>query len=210
MKIILLTSLLFLGIDSIAQPTFGIHIGPTYTWHTVEAFGPSSTPDGIYRLGSTIGGSMGLTADFRLADAWQLATGLTFTSIGGTEQLGPIRDPHISRVNYLSLPFEFRYKAVTNLHVGIGAGAHILLWNDYNGVEDLIILAEADQWLDISGILGVHYDISDRFGAGIRYHHGLLSNFKDDIFYTDGNGKTIGEYGRYNKYIELRLTAQLF
>lgn len=210
MKTILLTALSFVVIHCIAQPTIGVHLGPTYTWHTVEAFGPSATPNGGYQLGATIGGSLGVTADFQLAESWQLATGLSFTSIGGEQQLGQNSDPHISRINYLTLPFEIRYEVIDKLHAGIGTGAHILLWNDYYGVEDLISLAGADQWLDISGILGLHYNISERFGAGIRYHHGFLSNFKDDLIFTDNNGNVMGEYGRYNKYLELRLTASLF
>lgn len=60
-----------------------------------------------------------------------------------------------------------------------------------------------DYRVEISGLIGLNYILSDKFDVGVRYNHGITKTSKTE--YTDNNGIPVGEAKEYNQYFQVLL-----
>ena len=58
-----------------------------------------------------------------------------------------------------------------------------------------------DNYFEISGLIGLNYNIIEKVDIGLRYSHGITYTRK--ITWTDENGKPLGESKEYNQYFQL-------
>jgi hypothetical protein len=122
------------------------------------------------------------------------------------------------RFNYLSLPATTRYYVTDVLYIGAGVETSILLSaksEDYLGETTDLIESGKDIGLEYSRLdAGLIFEIGgkilDRFGAQVRYIHGVGNVYQDNLAYTDINGEPINQDGKLrNRSLQLSITADL-
>lgn len=145
--------------------------------------GISYTSRPSYSLGLTIHDKLGEKLGIRLEPGY-IEKGATYKDAAtGKSDL---------RLHYLNLPFLLSYTPFNHFYVEAGPEFGYLF--DANN-------AAYDQALEISGILGLSYDIHERVNAGMRYSMGLTKIA--DISQTDAAGNEMASTKQYTQYFEV-------
>lgn len=187
----------YFGYDHIIRPYFGLRIGPAFTNVRSE--------DGFLDgSGIRTGVNVGIAAGFPVSPFTPLyfETGLTYTEKGGTGKASSGKFTY--RLNYLELPFVFKYKAhlapgfslqpYAGGYAAVGVGGKI---KDFHNRTAYSSFSSSSSDSFRRGDAGL------RFGCGLEFHHLYfdvaydlgLSNITRDGFDSAHNNSVMLNFG---------------
>jgi len=101
--------------------------------------------------------------------------------------------------NCIQMPVLAEYYILDKLFISIGPELSYLI-NGYATLRGEVY--DNSSWyenrLELSGVIGVNYRISDHFDIGLRYNHGIT--YTAQMTLTDLNGQGAGISSEYNQY----------
>lgn len=107
---------------------------------------------------------------------------------------------HKIMLHYVQLPLLTDFYVVDRFFVSIGPELGYLL-NAKTNQEGLYNVTDIfDNRFELSGVVGVNYNINKNFDIGLRFNHGITCI--DKITLTSDNGEITGESKLYNRYIQ--------
>lgn len=134
---------------------------------------------------------------------WGLSAEPGFIQKGGKIQnQQDNRDDDIKfKLNYIQLPILADFYLSDKIFLSVGPEFAYLI-NAKIKTKDFAndITDNYDNHFEISGLIGVNYNILENFDIGLRYNHGLTYTWK--VTYTDDAGYEMGEMKEYNQYFQ--------
>jgi hypothetical protein len=131
---------------------------------------------------------------------WGLSAEPGFIQKGGRQK--GIDENIRFQINYLQLPILLDLYISDKFFISIGPEFSFLInskaksTHSSNTIEDIY-----DKWFELSGLVGVNYQLTDKLDIGMRYNHGLTYTSK--ITFTDIFGNQLAEIKEYNQYFQL-------
>jgi hypothetical protein len=108
---------------------------------------------------------------------------------------------HKIMLHYVQLPLLTDFYVVDRFFVSIGPELGYLL-NAKTNQEGLYNVTDIfDNRIELSGVVGVNYNINKNFDVGLRFNHGITCIDKITLT-SDTNGEITGESKIYNRYIQ--------
>ena len=140
---------------------------------------------------------------FKSASFWGLSIEPGFIQKGGIIQYKDNRDKDVRvQSNYIQLPVLLDLNLTDKLFISIGPEFAYMI-NTKGKSKDLSvdITDLYDNEFEISGLIGINYNIIKNIDLGLRYNHGLT--YIQEFTYTNALGETVGEGKVYNQYFQL-------
>ncbi|NVO12305.1 MAG: PorT family protein [Bacteroidales bacterium] len=131
---------------------------------------------------------------------WGLSAEPGFIQKGG-RQKGIDEDIRF-QINYIQLPILLDLYISDKFFISIGPEFSYLInakaksKHNSNNITDLY-----DKRFELSGLVGINYQLTDKLNIGMRYNHGLTYTSK--ITFTDSFGNQLGDMKEYNQYFQL-------
>jgi hypothetical protein len=92
-------------------------------------------------------------------------------------------------IDYIHMPILLDYFPIKKLSINVGP--------ELGYTTRKLLIAKS---VELSGVLGVQYDVTNHFAIGLRGNKDIIRN--SIVSYTDDNGKDIGNGGTYNQYYQ--------
>jgi hypothetical protein len=128
-----------------------------------------------------------------------------FIQKGGLEKGNP--DFRVQN-NYIQIPLLIDYFINDKFYLSLGPEFAYLInakAKSTNKTND--ITKYYDRRNELSGLIGINYNIYKGFDIGLRYNHGLTYYSKVDL--VNENGDKVGEVKEYNQYFQLILRIKI-
>jgi len=101
------------------------------------------------------------------------------------------------RLNYFQLPVLAEIRLTDQLFLAAGPEFAYLLTSKGIGAFSQF----KEKAFEISGMVGLHYRITEALDIGLRYNHAITSN--SVLTWSDETGQPVGQSEIYNQYIQL-------
>ncbi len=119
----------------------------------------------------------------------------------GGRQKGMEGDIRI-QINYLQLPILLDLYVSDKIFISIGPELSYLINAKAKSKQySNDITDQYEKKVELSGIVGINYKMTDKLDIGFRYNHGLTYTTK--ITFTDEFGNEQGDMKEYNQYFQL-------
>jgi hypothetical protein len=109
--------------------------------------------------------------------------------------------------NYIHMPLLADLYITDKLYFSIGPEIGIMI-NARIKSEDHTAEIDIVDKLELSGLLGVTYNISEKVGVGLRYNRGFTHI--QTFHWFDEDGSILGETKDYNQYFQLQVRYKIF
>lgn len=112
------------------------------------------------------------------------------------------------RMGYINVPVILFYSPIKNFNIEFGPEAGYRI---YNKTNDNPRQFSFNNNFDLCAIIGLSYNINEKFNIGSRYSHGL-TKMTDDVTYYDNQNNYLGTQHIYNsnRYFEIFVRYYLF
>lgn len=189
MKIVCLSLLLgfFIGSLCFAQPNFGLNeigikVGPN-----VAGVSKQNIPATVLNPSTLMAFHAGVFGNFYLGKRFFVRDEILYSGKGFIDQ----SDESIERLHYLSVPLMLYYTPVNNLKVGVGIETNYLLAARTKvGSNTSNASSFYDHDCDIGPMVGLEYDINDKFHVGGRYTLGAENLIGENHFNNEAERTT--------------------
>lgn len=153
--------------------------GPSFS---KQSFGNSSSSS---QNKTVTGYSLGASGNTRINEEVDVEIGLNFSKRGNKNQYRPPQEGEFEYnevtqetfMSYIDLPVLIRYEPLNKFHLYGGLQPSFLLGakSKFDGTQQKINVMDNFKTLDLSGNLGVGYDLSNKYGVRMFYRHGLTN-----------------------------------
>jgi len=137
---------------------------------------------------------------FKSARFWGISCEPGFIQKGGVTK-GVNNNIRI-QLNYIQIPILFDFFIQDKIFISVGPELSYMInakarsKDNSNDISDLY-----DKDFEVSGMIGINYNIIDKLDLGLRYNHGLT--YISKIAWTNAIGEFQGESKEYNQYFQL-------
>jgi hypothetical protein len=144
--------------------------------------------------------SFGSTMHYRFSDSssWSLRAEPGYSRLGCSYKDAMVNG-NIA-LEYINVPLLVSFSPVSKLYIEAGP-EFAFLGNSKIIVDGKPRRLRNYEYMTVSGIIGVSYDVMNRVNAGIRYSHGV-TRVSNTVFY-DGNGRTLSNTKEFAQYGEV-------
>lgn len=147
---------------------------------------------------------------YKISRLWGLSAEPGFIQKGGVMLYDKENKDDNKRLqlNYLQLPILVDFYMGEKLFLSVGPEFAYMInakLKSKDNLQDISKFYEND--FEISGVLGINYNIHANFDIGIRYNHGLT--YSSILTLRDADGASIGESKEYNQYFQVFVRFKL-
>ncbi|WP_321368305.1 porin family protein [uncultured Draconibacterium sp.] len=142
-------------------------------------------------------------AKYKSASFWGVAIEPGFIQKGYRTNItwGFIQGSAKVRLNYIQLPILAELYLSDKLYFSLGPELAYLLNAKYNMEGKTDITDIYDNRFELSGLIGVNYNIYKNFDIGLRYNRGLTKT--TGIIFMNETGEYMDEAKEYNQYLQI-------
>lgn len=147
---------------------------------------------------------------FRSARFWGLSVEPGFIQKGGVQLMNKEdkKDDLKFKLNYIQIPILADFYLTNKLFISIGPelaymlNAKVKSKDNSNDISDIY-----DNDFEISGLIGINYNIIKKLDIALRYSHGLSYTMK--IIWRGDFGDYLGKSKEYNQYFQLLVRLKI-
>ena len=197
--------LLFTSIGEISARNFHFGVQAGFDVTNPQLITKPSAISGTRIFYPLIGFNANAYIGFQNSDRWGFSIEPGFIRKGGVEH-DVNTDRHIEFqhiFNFIQLPALAEYNITKRFSVSAGPEFAFML-NARLKYDDITSDITSDyERIQISGLVGVNYGITNNLVTGVRYNHDIL--YSSRITYTNAEGNILGEGREYNQYFQFYL-----
>lgn len=112
-------------------------------------------------------------------------------------------------IQYLQIPILCDFYLSEKLFFSIGPEMNYLLHAENKSTYGSVEITNLNNKLELSGVIGCTYKISEDLDAGIRYSHGLTQTSDKAFWINDELDEIPSELKDYNQYLQLFIKMKL-
>ncbi len=142
--------------------------------------------------------------EYKSAGLWGLAVEPGYIRKGGSN---PVNHDGKTCLNYFEVPVLVNLYISERLYVSLGPGVSYLLNVKYHYKSDSYDIPVSGNRYEISGLIGINYDILKNMGIGLRYNQGWATINKR---FEDGKGNVLYTMESKEVHQSLQLIVRFF